>query len=200
MILQNRKAYPKLCLQLLDTLENYLPKYLSYHSVSHTIDVANVCDTYITFYEIDNFHAKLLRIAAIGHDFGYIISPENHEERGIKILSQLLPSILEPNEIGIVNGMIRATKVPQQPNTFYEQIIADADLDYLGRADYDTLSQFLYNEFKYFDIVGNQLEWLDLQITFLENHTFHTLFAKEFREPTKHQKLLLLKEKQKGFH
>ena len=195
MNLQNRKAYPELCLQLLATLEESLPAHLSYHSLSHTIDVANVCEEYIKYYKIDKAHAKLIRIAAIGHDFGYIISPVDHEERSIKTLSQILPEILNKQEIELVNGMIRATKVPQEPKTFYDKIVADADLDYLGRSDYDKLSASLLKEFQYYNIANTQEEWFDLQINFLKNHKFHTSFAQEFRKPLKLQKLQELKEK-----
>lgn len=198
MKLHNREAYPELCMQLLTTLELNLPAHLSYHSISHTIDVANVCDTYINYYKIDEARAKLLRIAAIGHDLGYIISPTDHEERSIKTLSQLLPEILGPMEIELINGMIRATKVPQEPKNFYEKIIADADLDYLGRPDYDSLSDQLYREFRYYAIVDSQKKWLDLQIKFLENHRFHTPFAQSFRKPVKLLKLKELKEKRLG--
>ena len=198
MNLQNPMAYPKLCLELLSTLEKSLPNHLTYHTLQHTIDVANVCDSYIKHYNIEENDAKLMRIAAIGHDFGYIISPIEHEERSIKSLSHILPSILTPEEIALVNGMIRATKVPQHPTNFMEEIIADADLDYLGRTDYDLLSGGLYKEFQYYDIVNNQEEWLDLQIKFLENHKFHTSFACEFRKPLKQQKIKELKEKRKA--
>jgi predicted metal-dependent HD superfamily phosphohydrolase len=195
MNLQNKKAYPELCIRLLASLERSLPSHLSYHTLAHTIDVANVCDDYINRYKIDREHAKLIRIAAIGHDFGYIISPVEHEERSIKTLSQVLPEILNTTEIAMVNGMIRATKVPQEPKSFYEEIIADADLDYLGRPDYDKLSAGLYKEFQYYNIANNQEKWLNLQINFLENHRFHTPFALEFRKPLKLQKLKELKEK-----
>ena len=153
---------------------------------------------YIERYAIDDKHAKLIRIAAVGHDFGYIISPKEHEERSIKTLSQLLTSILEPEEILLVNGMIRATKVPQEPKNLYEEIIADADLDYLGRPDYDVLSERLYKEFQYYKIVNSNEEWLDLQIKFLQNHKFHTPFAQEHRKPLKLQKLKELKEKREA--
>ena len=197
MNLHNKKAYPELCLQLLETLAVNLPDHLTYHSLSHTIDVANVCEAYINHYKIDEAHAKLIRIAAIGHDFGYIISPVDHEERSIQTLSQLLPEILDSHEIALVNGMIRATKVPQQPKNFYDEIVADADLDYLGRTDYDKLSGNLLKEFEYYHIVSTQEDWFDLQIKFLENHQFHTSFAQEFRKPLKLQKLKELKEKRK---
>lgn len=198
MNLNNEKAYPTLCMQLLATLAQSLPAHLTYHSISHTIDVANVCDAYIKYYKIDEKYAKLIRIAAVGHDFGYIISPKQHEERSINTLSQILPQILNPREISLVNGMIRATKVPQEPKSFYEKIVADADLDYLGRADYDVLSAGLFKEFQYYHIANTQTEWLELQIQFLENHEFHTPFALAFRKPLKLEKLKELKQKRRA--
>ena len=198
MILHNKNAYPRLCLELLSTLETSLPEHLTYHTLSHTIDVANVCNDYIKRYAIDDEHAKLIRIAAVGHDLGYIISPEEHEERSIQTLAHLPPSILNTEEILLVNGMIRATKVPQEPTNLFEEIVADADLDYLGRPDYDVLSEGLYREFQYYNIVNNQEEWLDLQIKFLKNHKFHTPFAQEHRKPLKLQKIKELKEKRKA--
>ncbi len=197
MKLQSRKAYPDLCIELLSTLESSLPAHLTYHNVAHTIDVANMCNRYIKYYKIKEKEATLLRYAAIGHDFGYIISPTDHEERSIKVLTNLLTTILTKPELEMVSGMIRATKVPQSPKTFLEEIIADADLDYLGREDYDTLSDALYEEFKYYSVVSTREAWLDLQISFLENHSYHTSFAQKFRKPLKIQKLKELKEKRK---
>ncbi len=89
--------------------------------------------------------------------------------------------------------MIRATKVPQEPKTFYEEILADADLDYLGRKDYNDISAKLFKEYLHFEIVSNKIEWLDLQIRFLENHKFHTDFAKKNREKLKFEKIKELK-------
>ena len=197
--LLNQNAYPELCLQLLNTLNRYLPHHLTYHTINHTIDVANVCNNYIEYYKIDEANAKLIRIAAVGHDLGYIISPENHEERGINALAQLIPKILNPQEITMVNGMIRATKIPQHPKTFFEEIIADADLDYLGRDDYDQLSSELLKEFQYYNLIRNEEEWLEVQIKFLEQHSFNTSFAKEFRAPLKQEKLEGLKLKRDFF-
>jgi hypothetical protein len=88
-------------------------------------------------------------------------------------------------EIAVIEGLIRATKVPQKPQNLYEEIISDADLDYLGREDYPQLSKNLYEEFLYFGVVENQTDWLDLQIRFLEGHQFHTDWAKKNRTENK---------------
>jgi uncharacterized protein len=193
MVLSNKKAYPEICVRILKDLEENLPAHLTYHALEHTIDVANVINHYIEHLKIDEGMAKLLRIAAVSHDYGYIVSPINHEERSIIAIEPYLKNLLTTDEINIVNGLIRATKVPQQTNTIYEEIIADADLDYLGREDYNELSNKLYQEFIHFDFVSDDKEWLNLQIKFLEKHKYHTLFAKTHRQGLKTKKLKELK-------
>ncbi len=196
MTLDNKKTYPEICFQILDELKEKLAPSLRYHSYGHIIDVANVCNKYIRTYRIDDPIAKLIRIAAVSHDFGYTVSSIDHEERSITLIEPMLKPILTKEEIAVVNGMIRATKVPQQPKTFYDKILADADLDYLGRNDYDKLSENLNQELLHFGVIKTEREWLDLQINFLENHAYHTLYAKWNRRNLKLRKLKELKAKQ----
>lgn len=184
MELDNKKAYPKVCHQILDELSERLPDYLHYHCLNHTIDVSNVCNFYIDYYLLSDRVANLIRIAAVAHDFGYIFDPKEHEERSIV---EVRPKLTEysDKEIAVIEGLIRATKVPQKPRNLYEQILSDADLDYLGREDYPQLSEALYKEFLYFGVVENPTDWLDLQIRFLEGHHFHTDWAKNNRAENK---------------
>jgi len=191
--LKNKERYPKVALHLLAYMKERWPKHLTYHALSHTIDVANVCDSYIQHYDIDQDNADLIRIAAISHDVGYIISPKDHEESGILEVKPFLEKTLNQKQIEAINGMIKATKVPQNPTTFYEEIIADADLDYLGRTDYFQLSEKLKLEFIHFNVIKNEEEWLKVQIDFLESHSYHTSFAKETRSAQKLKTLEKLK-------
>lgn len=193
MTLNNKNKYPDICFQILNELKVKLAPYLSYHCYEHIIDVANICDNYIRLYKIDDDIAKLIRIAAISHDFGYTISSIDHEERSIILIEPMLRSILTQKEIDIVNSMIRATKIPQQPKNLYDKILADADLDYLGRDDYNKLSKNLQQELLHFGVINTEREWLDLQIKFLENHEYHTLYAKWNRRRLKLKKLKELK-------
>ncbi len=195
MTLDNKKTYPDICFHILEELKGKLAPYLSYHTYEHIIDVANVCDKYIRLYRIDDDMAKLIRIAAISHDFGYTVSPIGHEERSITLIEPILRPVLTKEEIALVNGMIRATNVPQEPKTFYDKILADADLDYLGRIDYNQISENLHQEFLHFGVVKTEREWLDLQIKFLESHEYHTLYAKWNRRKLKLRKLKELKAK-----
>lgn len=86
-----------------------------------------------------------------------------------------------------------ATKVPQSPKNLFEQIICDADLDYLGRRDFDPISRSLFVEFKEYGIVQSIDEWNKLQVKFLEGHTYHTEFARKNRQPIKEQRIAAIK-------
>jgi hypothetical protein len=194
MELENKEAYPEVCHKILDDLSKKLPKHLTYHSLDHIIDVANVCNHYIDYYMISDRVANLIRIAAVAHDYGYIYTPVEHEERSIKEVRPMLKDFSE-DEIKQVEGMIRATKVPQNPQNLYEEILADSDLDYLGRTDYGKISEGLYKEFLHFGVIKNEDDWLELQIKFLENHKFHTDWAKLNRSDAKQQLLQGLRDK-----
>lgn len=180
MELENISAYPEVCHKILNDLSKKLPGHLTYHCLEHTIDVANVCNRYIDYYMVSERASRLIRIAAVAHDYGYIFSPKEHEERSIVEVRPMLTGYSD-TEIAVIEGLIRATKVPQKPQNLYEEIIADADLDYLGRDDYDQLSQGLYKEFMHFGVVKNDRDWLEVQIKFLDNHKFHTSWAKLHR-------------------
>lgn len=188
MDLDNPKAYPEVCHRILEDLAKKLPEHLSYHSIGHTIDVANVCNSYIEYYLLSDRVANLIRIAAVAHDYGYIFAPREHEERSIAEVRPMLTEYSD-KEIAVIDGLIRATKVPQKPQNLYEQILSDADLDYLGREDYPELSEGLYREFLYFGVVQNEADWLDVQIRFLESHQFHTDWAKANRSKRKQELL-----------
>ncbi len=193
MELENSKAYPKVCHKILAELKQKLPAHLTYHRYEHTIDVANVCNHYIEYYMIADHIAELIRIAAVSHDYGYLFSPKEHEERSIVEVRPFLADYSD-TQIALIDGMIRATKVPQQPQNLYEEIIADADLDYLGRDDYGELSEGLREEFLHFGVIKNDRDWLEIQIKFLENHKFHTDWAKAHRSDAKQRVLQRLRD------
>ena len=90
-----------------------------------------------------------------------------------------------PRQIEKVMGMIRATKVPQQPNNLMEQILCDSDLDYLGRNDFFRIGEGLYQEFLIKNIVSSYQDWNLLQIRFLEKHHYFTKSSMQRRQKQK---------------
>ena len=62
---------------------------------------------------------------------------------------KLLPEFgYSETEIDTICGMILATKFPQQPHNRLEEIMCDADLDYLGRPDFFSIGNTLFEELK----------------------------------------------------
>ena len=91
--------------------------------------------------------------------------------------------------------MIMATKVPQQPQNHLEQIICDADLDYLGRDDFFIIGDKLFAELSVYGILNTEEEWNKLQVRFLEAHNFFTKTAIKTRKKRKDKHLRMVKSK-----
>ncbi len=178
--------YNRLKTLVLEKLKNELPNHLTYHAIDHTLDVLNVCNQYIERLKLSPKDAFLLRMGALVHDLGFLETYKNHEELGAQMAAEIMSEIgVGKKEIEEVKGLILATKIPQIPTTSLQEIICDADLDYLGRDDYPEISIKLYEELISCNLISTDEEWRDLQIKFLKNHTFHTEFAKSEREPKK---------------
>jgi uncharacterized protein len=175
---------------ILQKLENELSSKLSYHSIHHTLDVRRAAMLIGESESISGHDLALLRIAALFHDSGFIYQYKGHEERGCALVKETLPKFgFDQKDIDAVCGMIMATIVPQKPANVLEQIICDADLDYLGRDDYYPTSMKLYQEFLAYGIVHNEEEWNRIQLRFFESHHYHTKFSKLQREPAKYRHL-----------
>lgn len=171
---------------ILDKLERELPARLTYHGLHHTLDVLAITKELCFLEGISAYDTMLLKTAALFHDSGFIISNVAHEQQGCRISRQLLPQFgYSSAEIEQICGMIMATKIPQSPQTFLEEIICDADLDYLGREDFYQIGSTLFSELKAYDILQTEQEWNLIQVKFLENHTFFTPTNRQRRAPRK---------------
>ncbi|WP_167611359.1 HD domain-containing protein [Maribellus sediminis] len=181
---------------VINKLTEELSDKLSYHGVHHTLDVLRVCNEYIKRMSISREDAFLLRTAALLHDIGFIQTYNEHEEESVKYAKKILPEWNYTDEqIEIIAGMIRATKIPQLPKTTLEKIIGDADLDYLGTDSFYAIGDTLFKELMAFNKISNEEDWDKIQIRFLQNHTYHTAFAQKNREPLKQKHLAALKQK-----
>lgn len=181
---------------ILATLKSQLPKHLSYHSVEHVKDVFNSCKMLAASEGVKGDDLKLLLTAALFHDSGFLKGPKDHEKKSCQIAKKHLPDYdYTPEQIKKICGMIMATKVPQQPQTHLEQIICDADLDYLGREDFFTIGDKLFAELSVYGILNTEDEWNRLQVRFLESHNYFTKTAIKLRQKKKDKYLKMVKSK-----
>ena len=75
------------------------------------------------------------------------------------------------------------------------RILADADLDYLGRDDFFIIGDQLFNELKATNTVNKVSDWDQIQIKFLENHHYFTNTAQTLRGASKGKNLQIIKSK-----
>lgn len=159
---------------------------LYYHGFHHTVDVLNATKLIIEFEGIQGEDVELLKTAALFHDCGFLRQYKNHEEVGCEIAREVLPGYGYTEEhMQKIYGMIMATKVPQSPKNKLEEIICDADLDYLGRDDFEYIAATLYRELKENSLIQSEEDWNRLQLKFLTQHKYFTPYALRLREPKK---------------
>jgi len=171
---------------ILNRLSTELPKHLTYHGKHHTDDVMRSVILIGNHHFTSKADLDLLLVAAAYHDSGFIYGHENHEERGCQIVKDTLPKFgFKEREIVDICNMIMATKVPQNPTGTLSDILCDADLDYLGRDDFEEIASSLFKELKHSGIIENEMHWNRIQVRFLQNHTYHTDFGKQVRQPKK---------------
>ena len=111
-------------------------------------------------------------------------------------MEQVLPRFgYDERQIGVIRSMILATVHGTEPVTLLEQIICDADHDYLGRADYFMVVRKLREEMANFDVVMSEEAWIQFQLSYLDGeHKFHTQTSQNIRERGKQNRILELKE------
>lgn len=191
--------YEKLNKIILKRLRENLPEHLSYHSVMHVKDVIDAVEKIAKSEGVNDEDLVLLKTAALFHDTGFLYGSKDHEEKSCEIAAEyLLEYGFSQYQLDKINGMIMATKIPQTPKNHLEQIVADADLDYLGRDDFFVIGDKLFEELSMFGIVNSERDWNLLQEKFLESHHYFTETAINSRNQKKQDNLDIIKTKLKN--
>lgn len=182
---------------IIHQLKALLPDNCPYHSLSHTLDVEKAA---IRFAKIEglSIHERILvRTAALLHDLGFISQYDHNEKLAVQFSYLHLPDFgYSDGDIKIIEKCILATEFDGRPLELIEKIVCDADLDYLGREDYFDLVELLRIEFSLHGKNFSDLEWIQFQLNYLENHhKYHTQSAIQIRGYYKQKRILELKKK-----
>lgn len=172
-------------------LASELSPTLYYHGLHHVLDVVEAADRLARAEGITDVESlDLLKTAALFHDVGFLSTYTGHEEVGCDYVRATLPRFgYDSAQIDVICGMIMATRIPQAPQTKLEEILCDADLDYLGRDDFGPIARSLYNELKARAVVADELAWNRIQVGFLGSHHYWTPTAIITRQVVKEQHL-----------
>lgn len=181
-------------------LKKGLSPSLTYHNYDHTLNVMEQCMAIAKAEGItDEDTLTELHIASLYHDAGFLYVYEGHEEKSCEMVREQLPGFgISNTSIENICEIIMGTKMPQSPKNHLQQIICDADLDYLGRDDFFIISDSLCKEVLTYKIVSNKIEWEKRQELFLQSHNYFTKSSQKLRTPVQLQHIKkLLEDKRK---
>lgn len=189
-------AFEEIYDKVINDLETGVPTHFTYHDAEHTKYVLKQAEVIAKQEKVNGRDLLLVKIAALYHDIGFLKGRHEHETLGCKIAGDdLKDTLLTKDEIQKVCSMIRATQIPQEPTTLLDKIVADADLEYLGTNNFERFGQRLYKELLHFEPDLSPRKWDEIQMEFLSNHTYHTSYCKEQKEPVKQKNLETVKER-----
>ena len=180
-----------------DKLARELPAALAYHNAAHTADV---CEAALRLAALEGVEdaASLacLELACWMHDTGFIESPHRHEKRACEFVDAWLPDFgVDEGARRLIKELILSTELHSPATTLLEQIIQDADLDYLGREDYTPRAERLRQELEHRGQRFSDVDWLEFQIHFLSTHRYKTASAQRLRQPGKRAHLDALRDR-----
>ncbi len=185
------EQYPRVT----EVLSSQLNPHYYYHNLRHTLDVIENTQIIGKAEGLEPIDLWVLKIAALFHDTGFLDQRKHHEIAGVEFFKKQVDFKLDNNLIEKISNCILATQMPQNPKNILECVICDADLDYLGRNDFEEIGLDLFQELKYCNEIATETEWDEMQVKFLQHHIFHTHYSKTNREPIKQQHLSKLKLK-----
>ncbi|HEX8505816.1 MAG TPA: HD domain-containing protein [Hymenobacter sp.] len=176
---------------IVDKLRRGLSPTLYYHGLHHTLDVTAVTMELAAAEGVTDADAlALLRTAALYHDAGFLDTYQGHEAQGCALARATLPTFgYDAAQVEQICALILATKYPQEPLDHLAQILCDADLDYLGRPDFEPISTSLFHELTARQLLTGERAWFELQASFLASHHFWTATAIARRAAPKQARL-----------
>jgi len=201
----NEKFFLKLQLLRLQDLEEYvfgllqqkLPQNIYFHTAKWQEEIYHLVELYSRAEEISLEETLLVHTAALLMDVGYIWSYDEHENESIRFAREILPQYrYNEQQIQVVVNLIEATRGMRKPENKLEEILLDAEMSYLGRADFETLNELYFREMYEHQKVTSWDEWAKMQMVILSNHRFYTHVANVLRDvsPEKQIEILLKKE------
>lgn len=181
---------------IMKILDQQLSSKLYYHSVGHSKDVVKAVERIALLENVTDEGLFLLKSAANYHDAGFVEQYDANEPIGARLAGEILPRFgYTQDDIQKIQELIFATRIPHKPKNHLEEIICDADLDYLGRDDFHEIADNLRKELKEHGKIQSDRQWDEIQVSFLKMHKYFTKTAIETREKKKMKHLKEVQER-----
>lgn len=162
---------------------------MPFHNVTHTEEVVKCVSKIGKALDIEKTDLEPVLIAAWFHDTGFCKVYNGHEEVSIRLAKAFLEKQgYATEQIQLVMECIRATKMPQNPETKLAQVLCDADLFHVSTPDFFYRKQLLRKEWEMkLEKFYTDIEWHKLNYDFLKDHHFFTAHGKKKLEMGQNQ-------------
>lgn len=169
---------------------------LTYHNLNHTLQVVEAVKEIGEQSRLNEDEMESTLLAAWFHDVGYLEGDKDHEliaaEKAKELLTSWGASFKKTVEI---TEAIKATRMPQQPESLISKVLCDADLYHLATEDFLETGSKLRQEWNL--MKGQELsdeQWLQSEIEFLQKHEYHTPYGRAFLAKGKKSNIKKLKK------
>ncbi|MGJ8732422.1 MAG: HD domain-containing protein [Cellulophaga sp.] len=175
-------------------------KYLAFHNEEHTLDVLRNVRIIGEYEKISERDMEILKIAALFHDTGFSLDYGCHEESSVILVNNFLKqNNYKSDKLQTVISLILATKMPQNPMCEIEKILCDSDLFHLASDNFIVKNKLLRTEWEnQINLKFEDLDWLNLNIEFLQNHKYKSNFGCIKLEKDKLKNIFLLEKEIKS--
>ena len=190
--------YMKAERHIMRILKKKLSPSLHYHGIHHTHDVVEAVERIAIMEGVVDEDIFVLKSAATYHDAGFVEQYDANEPVGARMAAEILPKYgYTQAQVDQVEKLIYATIIPHNPKSHLEEIICDADLDYLGRDDFHQISDTLKRELMEHGKIESERLWDEIQVKFLTMHKYFTKSSIETRQAKKMKHLEEIKQRLK---
>lgn len=169
-----------------------------YHNFIHTTYTVNKAEEIMRNTPVSKEDQEKVLLALWFHDTGYVECAQNHEEKGVAILTDFLKQENYPESfIEDVSQLILATKITYEPRNLLEKIVKDADCSHFASHDYNDISDALRKEWELTNVrCFSNDEWNAGNLEMLkEKHHYYTDYARENWEPLKKKNIKKIEKK-----
>jgi class 3 adenylate cyclase len=169
--------------EVIEKLINEFPQNLYFHNVERVKELINLVDLYSRAEEMGDEDKLVVKTAALLSDVGYIQSYEEHEEHSIEFAKDFLSRFkYNQEQIDKICTLIDITKQNRKPQNKLEEILLDAEMNYLSRADFVSLNEQFFNEQFEHGKIDSKEDWVKMQVVLLSNHKYYTQVANVLRD------------------
>jgi adenylate cyclase len=185
----NRKFIIKMQMIKLQDIEEMITKMfddeappdLYFHNSALVKSISNHVELLSTAEKLSDEEFINLKLASVFLLTGYISDYEKPMEASLRLVEEIIPRYgFSQENVELTCKIIRNSYKDHQ-ESLSDKILHDARYDYLGRVDYQKLTEKLLRERKEYGKHSDNKSWIEIQKRLLSDHEFFTGTAKLLR-------------------